>query len=62
MRLHWLPLCAVLALGAPGCVDDDQCEYDCVYPCGPGARCPDGYSCYGGSCMDRLPECLNPWP
>lgn len=26
--------------------------------CGPGGACPDGYNCYGGICMDHLPECM----
>lgn len=26
--------------------------------CGQGGKCPEGYSCYGGICMDSKPECM----
>lgn len=26
--------------------------------CGEGGACPEGYSCYGGICMEQKPECM----
>ena len=58
MRLHWLSLCAVLVLGAPGCVDDDCDPCNCDQF---GCWCPGGYSCVDGCCVGQgLPECMNP--
>ncbi|MFH2008367.1 MAG: hypothetical protein ABI333_17410 [bacterium] len=59
MKYLALILCSVMTLGLAGCPYDPLLP-EAPFLCGPGGKCPDGYSCYGGTCMDKLPECMNP--
>ncbi len=46
------------ALTMTGCYNPELAPSP--FLCGPGGSCPDGYSCYGGICMDSMPECMQP--
>lgn len=41
------------------------CAYNPALPddpflCGEFGKCPDGYTCYGGTCLDSVPACMSP--
>ncbi len=46
------------ALATAGCYNPELAPSP--FLCGAGGTCPDGYSCYGGVCMDSKPECMQP--
>ena len=54
----WI-LCAVIMVGWIGCAYNPALPSD-PFLCGEGGKCPDGYTCYGGTCMDHVPACLDP--
>ncbi len=42
-----------------------SCAYNPALPddpflCGEGGKCPDGFTCYGGSCLKAAPACMSP--
>lgn len=48
-----------LALGLLGCAYNPALPEE-PFLCGPGGKCPSGYSCYGGICRKSLPDCMDP--
>ncbi|MCD6497235.1 MAG: PPC domain-containing protein [Deltaproteobacteria bacterium] len=48
---------AIAALGA-SCYNPELAP--APFLCGVGGACPDGFTCYGGICMDKKPECMQP--
>ncbi len=48
---------SMVLLGAgAGCYNPELAP--APFLCGKGGACPDGYTCYGGICMDSEPECM----
>lgn len=59
MRTIPYVICATLGLALWGCAYNPALP-DEPFICGPGGKCPDGYSCYGGICRKTLPACMDP--
>jgi hypothetical protein len=56
--IPWI-LSAALTLSFFGCAYDPLLPEDPFW-CGPGGKCPEGYSCYGGICSTERPACMDP--
>lgn len=56
--VRWILSVIVLLGGAVGCAYNPALP-DQPFLCGPGAKCPDGYQCYGGICGKTLPACMD---
>lgn len=49
-------LIGFLISGFSGCYNPELAP--APFLCGEGGSCPEGYTCYGGICMDYKPECM----
>lgn len=56
--VRWILSVTVLLGGVAGCAYNPALP-DQPFLCGPGAKCPDGYQCYGGICGKNLPACMD---
>jgi hypothetical protein len=54
----YIPFVAFVTLGLLSCYN--PLLPDDPFLCGEGGKCPDGYKCYGGTCLKKLPACMDP--
>ncbi len=54
----YIPFVAVVMVSLLSCAYNPALPED-PFLCGEGGKCPDGYTCYGGTCLDKVPDCMS---
>lgn len=54
----YIPFVAIVTLSLLTCAYNPALPDD-PFLCGEGGKCPDDYTCYGGTCLKKVPACMS---